>query len=322
MKIKGTTCSERHNMISYNNNPKTGELHITITSGIMHCCDFLNALTEMSEKVLTSRSETIFISAKQDDFKYDKLGMVYFANLLRMFTRKNKKVYVVRWLLILLNEKKDETGSKFEKIDIIETIMRDKLPIFRFEKDEDASEAVQKIVEFIHESGMCIPKDFLITTIGEIFSNAFNHSEEGTLYFMYDIEIKEAEIYLVINVTDFGKTIINNVRDYMKKKQKMDVCGMDCVKWAIQEGNTTRDSSGGYGLPTLIRYIKKVKGELLIFTGDVFYVLEGEKENIVQSKGFFYGTSISFRIHLFDTETIVAYNREQNELISISLDEL
>lgn len=309
-------------MISYNDNIKNGELHITITKGIMHTFEFMNSLTEMSKKVLNSKSEKVFISAQKDDFQFDKLGIAYFYNLLKMFARNDKKVYIINWLVKLFNEKTENDGRKFEEIDIIEVIKREKLTLFQFRKETDVAEAVEKIVEFIQNSSMVLSKDFLITTIGEIFSNAFNHSEEDKLYFMYDIERKGENFYLIINVTDFGKTIVNNVKCYVGEKYNKDFTSNECIEWAIKDGNTTRDASGGHGLPTLIDYIKTINGELLIFSGDSLYALKGMKENIFESKGFFYGTSISLRIRLFDTSKIISYDKEQNKLISVSLDEL
>nr|DAP92054.1 MAG TPA: hypothetical protein [Caudoviricetes sp.] len=307
-------------MISYNDNIKSGVLHITINVGIVHRFEFLNALTEMSKKILASGSEMVYISAPKDRIQLDRLGMAYFDNLLRMYVRRGKKIYVINWLAKLLNE--NVKGMKFETISIEETMQGSCANCFCFAKEADVSEAVEKIAEFIQEHSMVLSRDFLITTIGEIFSNAFNHSEEDKLYFMYDIEMKNGNYHLVINITDFGKTIVNSVKDYMAMKNNTHITSNECIKWAIQEGNTTRSTSGGYGLPTLIEYIKAVKGELLIMSGDSLYALKGVKENILESKGSFFGTSISLKIRLFDTSQVIDYDEEKKQLVSINLYEL
>ena len=54
---------------------------------------------------------------------------------------------------------------------------------------------------------------------------------------------------------------------------------MNALKWAIQSGNTTKESSGGYGLPMLISYIKAVHGELSIFSGTEHYNLNSFSES-------------------------------------------
>ena len=87
-------------------------------------------------------------------------------------------------------------------------------------------------------------------------------------------------------------------------------------------GNTTRLGSGGYGLPTLIDYVSKIKGELLIFSGDAIYALKGTKANILNAKGDFYGTSISMKIPLFDTSQAIMYDEESNKIVSIDLDKI
>ena len=80
--------------------------------------------------------------------------------------------------------------------------------------------------------------------------------------------------------------------------------------------------SGGYGLPTLIDYVCNVAGELLIFSGDSIYALKGTVENILNSKGDFYGTSISMKIPLFDTSKAIMYDEESKRIVSIDLDKI
>ncbi len=309
-------------MVSYNDNSKSGELHITINMAITYTFDFLNMVTEISKKIVSSNSETVFISAKTDEFQFDRLGLAYFYNLLMMLTRYDKKIYVVTWLMKLFVDNVDTNKNKFENIDILETLNRDKLLYFEFRKDNDVSEAVQKIAEFIGIYCVVSLGNFLITTIGEIFSNAFNHSEEQKVYLMYDIRQKEEDYYLWINIMDFGKTIVSNVKEYVEEKYHTKYTSNECIEWAIQNGNTTRNGSGGYGLPTLINYIKAVKGELLIFSGDSIYALVENKEDIMTAKGSFYGTNIFFKIPLFDTSTFVSFDEKTNTLISIDLDDL
>ena len=180
------------------------------------------------------------------------------------------------------------------------------------------------MVDFISENNLVLERarEFLITTVGEIFSNAFGHSNEEKVFFMYDIGRYNHKFYLVINITDYGKTIIHNVQSYHEKNFNNKLNSCECIRWAIKEGNTTRLGSGGYGLPTLIDYVCNVAGELLIFSGDSIYALKGTVENILNSKGDFYGTSISMKIPLFDTSKAIMYDEESKRIVSIDLDKI
>ena len=97
---------------------------------------------------------------------------------------------------------------------------------------------------------------------------------------------------------------------------------MSCIAWAIIEGNTTRRGSGGYGLSTLINYIQNAKGELIIFSGDAYYRQKEGQEEVSKSNGIFLGTSVMFRIKLFETNNIIGYDSKSEKLISISLENL
>lgn len=112
--------------------------------------------------------------------------------------------------------------------------------------------------------------------------------------------------------------------DFIAEKNLIfeDVKEFLITTWAIQPGNTTRSGSGGYGLPTLVDYVSKVKGELLIFSGECLYALKGTSIHILDSKGYFFGTSVSMKIPVFDNSNMILYDKEQNEIISINLDEL
>ena len=57
-------------------------------------------------------------------------------------------------------------------------------------------------------------------------------------------------------------------------------------------------------------------------SGDSLYALKGVKENILESKGSFFGTSISLKIRLFDTSQVIDYDEEKKQLVSINLYEL
>lgn len=312
-------------MFSYNKNPKERKLFVSMPSEIRYNFTFLNSITELMEKVELSQCDKLCFSSGRKDTNFDKMGAAYLYNTLLLFAR-NRNVLVDKLLYQVFHDQVSHSdGAKFEKIDMKKISTSKIQQCYRITDDKSVNQIVQVLVDFIAENNLVLEnaKEFLITTIGEIFANAFGHSNEKKVFFMYDIEWhKHEKFYLVINITDYGKTIIHNVRDYQEKYFHKEMSSQECIRWAMGVGNTTRLGSGGYGLPTLMDYVSNINGELLIFSGDSIYALKGTVENILKSKGDFYGTSISMKIPLFDTSKAILYDEKSNKIVSIDLDEI
>ena len=82
--------------------------------------------------------------------------------------------------------------------------------------------------------------------------------------------------------------------------------------------------SGGYGLPTLIDYMKAAKGDLYIFSGEACYLLlNGENDSTFDvDNGIFFGTSVAFKVKLNQNSFILNYDDENRKIDSISLSDI
>lgn len=307
------------------NTDKEKQLFVTLPSKIEYNFEFLNSITELMENVECSNCKEIFFSCNSEHNDFNKMGTAYLYNAIRFFSNK-KTVYASRYLMKYFQEQVWHTdGDKFEKVEMRSSRFNSSaFQCYCFKNDKQVNQTVQILVDFIADKNLIFKdvKEFLITTIGEIFSNAFNHSEQKQVFFMYDIEWNQKDIFLVIDITDFGKTIVSNVKKYHKQLYGKVLRSNECIDWAMKSGNTTRKGSGGYGLPTLVDYVKKVEGELLIFSGDSIYTLKKKKENIINAKGNFDGTSVSMKIPLFDTSRAILYDGKSNRIVSIDLDKI
>ena len=311
-------------MFSYNDNLDEKKLYISMPSKIRYNFIFLNEITNLMKTVEQSGCNKLYFSSNEKDMVIDKLGAAYLFSTLQFFVR-NKTVLIDRALYQVFHDRVSHIdGRKFEKIDIQKIAASKIQQCYIISDSKWVNQIVPILVDFIAENNLVLEdaKEFLITTIGEIFTNAFGHSNEKKVFFMYDIEVNNDKFYLVINIVDYGKTIIHNVQTYLKQNFHENLNSCECIQWAMEVGNTTRPGSGGYGLPTLKEYVSKIMGELLIFSGESIYALKGIKENIFNSKGEFYGTSISMKIPLFDTTKEIAYDEKNNKIISIDLDKL
>ncbi len=311
-------------MFTYNKNLKEKSFLISVPSEVRYNFTFLNDITELMEKVEQSQCSKIYFICSKENVNFDKMGIAYLYNIL-LFIARNKIVLMDRNLYQIFHDRvAPSDADRFNAIDIRSDSLGEIQQCYSIRDDKSVNQTVQTLVDFISKNNLVLEnaKEFLITTIGEIFTNAFGHSNEKKVFFMYDIELHDKTFYLVINITDYGKTIIYNVQSFQKEFFGKEMDSRACIRWAMGAGNTTRSGSGGYGLPTLVDYVSNMKGELLIFSGDAIYALKGTVKNILTSKGDFYGTSISMKIPLFDTSKAIIYDEESKKIVSIDLDKI
>lgn len=311
--------------ISYNENIKNSELFIALSGEFVYGFDFMNYITKMIDTIMNTNCQIIKIYTIEQNLMADKLCLAVFRNVWVNLSKYKK----LKWTVSLesnINSKVQQVdGTKFSNVVIEDYLIRDDLNFYCFHGDQGVDEAVINIADFLVGHNLAINgeqlKEFLATTIGEIFSNCINHSEQDIVLLLFDIIFENDELYLYINVIDFGVTLVTNVQNYMSKKGK-HYSGIDCVKWAIQNGNTTREGSGGYGLPSLINYIEEVNGELFIFSGDTYYKLSNQKGEIENAKGFFDGTTVTMKVKLFEINNAIKYDDEKQKFCSVSLDDI
>lgn len=282
-------------------------------------------LSSMSHLVHLSNIDTVEILTISCSVyaRYDKMCKAYLCNVLEHLKRKGLKVFVNNpFQEIVMGCVERQQGQIYEsETDISKIITNNSLQYYCFECEENTDKPVKTIVEILSDKLLTIDtkqlKGFLTTTIGEIFSNSNNHSDQQEVFFMCSVESEEGKYYLYVNIIDYGATIVSNVRKHFKDDEKSP---KECMSWAIQQGNTTRKGSGGYGLDMLIKYIEAVEGDLLIFSGNACFVVQSDGNKIIEDsdKQLFSGTSVTFKVRLFDASKVITV--ENGIVSSISLD--
>lgn len=314
-------------MFTYNYNPKTKNLYVDLPRVMKFDYEFHNSIAELIEKSINAVSDVEIVLIKCDEeAEFDIMSKAYLLNVLRYLLHFKQ----IKWHRNLADKiqpnifKRD--GARFREVDISKELVREDLIYYDFHGDKDVQKPVNEMAKILVEKNLTMNsdtvKEFLSTTMGEIFSNSINHSEQDEIFFMYNIDIEDGEFYLSINIIDYGTTIVENVNNYMERNKLGLLNGRECLEWAIRSGNTTREGSGGYGLPTLISYIKNICGELYIFSGNASYRLINNDEYVCISEGLFLGTSITFKVKLFNTDCAIKYDESKEELVSISLDSI
>ena len=117
-------------------------------------------------------------------------------------------------------------GAKFQEIRMGDELKKSNQPYYVFHGDKDVQKPVDEITKLLVEKNITLDeeeiKEFLSTTIGEIFSNSINHSNQDEVFFMFDIHYEKGDFYLCVNVIDYGTCITFMVKLYNDEIMRFD----------------------------------------------------------------------------------------------------
>lgn len=137
-------------------------------------------------------------------------------------------------------------------------------------------------------------------SIFEVFQNAVIHSASplgafvcGQFYPQYQ--------RMDLTIADAGVGIRTNVRRYLGKA----ITSTDAIRWALQEGNTTKTGSqpGGVGLKFLHDFVALNQGKIQIASRLGFYEYRNGKETFKKLETDFPGTTVNLEINTGDTSS-------------------
>lgn len=310
-------------MFQYTENSAQSDFYIFLPNKLDFNVEFLEKVSEMHEKILDTKCKNIKITKSDQYAIYQKICLVYLLCIWRSCVDEGKTIlYSEKLYKKILNIHKED-GRQFVEMELNDYVKSETGMYYVFESDNDLDKPIQAIAKILVRKNVTLNsgmlEEFLKTTIGEIFSNCFNHSDSKCAFFMCDIQKINNEYFLSVVIFDYGKTIVSNVREHLKDE---DLTEIECMKWAIKTGNTTRNGSGGYGLPTIIDYIENAEGLLYIASGGVYLEYQQGNTNIKYSLSEFKGTNVTFQVKLFNTSKILAYDDTQKKIKSISLDSI
>lgn len=141
---------------------------------------------------------------------------------------------------------------------------------------------------------------FIVDNIYEIYANATMHGDakKVTCCGEYD----DVAHILHMTIVDCGRTIQDNVNEYLAKRSEKGVQADEAIKWAFVEGNTTKSETGGLGLAQLKQFIRMNNGSLDIISGRGWVSLRGQKEQSYILKSAFPGTVVNINFNFDDQD--------------------
>jgi hypothetical protein len=167
---------------------------------------------------------------------------------------------------------------------------------------EDPEDRLDSIVEYLDQQWLgrdwvqidAMVKDQIVSTVLEIYSNAFEHRQSPIGTFSCGQRYPKLNL-LKLTTIDFGVGIPANVCDFL---QDPTMRAEDALKWAFQPGTTTRlsDIPGGCGLDMLKTFIKEKQGKFEIYSHDGYALIDANQEVYESSTSFFKGTLINVTV--------------------------
>lgn len=305
-----------------------GDIYVMLSGKISFGTYFLSNIAKLFTILKNFKYDKICFKW-QESSEIDKLSLAYIYNICS-YLKHNMKIKILmskNFYFRLMGSVSNISGKDYTMQEFSQEIVANDIKHYVLHGETEFNAVVEDLTNLIIDKNIIIDKDnvqsFLKTTIGEVFSNACNHNNINEYYYFKDTIFEDDKFYLIVNVLDYGNTIAKNVNTYFHNRNE-EYQGY-CIDWAIKEGNTTREGSGGYGLPTLLDYVKKVEGDLTILSSnELFFLREGKYYSYCKADGKFPGTAICFKIKLYDLDKFLIFDRENNTLSTrrISLNDI
>nr|WP_224776669.1 ATP-binding protein [Achromobacter insolitus] len=134
-------------------------------------------------------------------------------------------------------------------------------------------------------------------SIFEIFQNCATHSNTTTGISVCGQFFPQLN-RLDLTISDGGVGIRTNARRVVRK----DIGSVEAIRWAIQEGNTSKTGSepGGFGLKLLQEFVELNRGKVQIASRLGYYEFDGSHQRFEKLPADFRGTTVNLEINTND----------------------
>lgn len=173
------------------------ELYIYLPKKMKFDLKFHRLMASIISLVLKYKNSNRIIFSCDINISYDKMCKTYIFNVLDFFKSKGMHIYTTRKLkediVDLVHKKSGKTyGSE---INVMELLLKENVKYYSFKGIEEIYKPIGDIVKTITDLSLIYNdnelRDFLTTTIGEIFSNSLNHSEQDEVFFFLMLKKKK-----------------------------------------------------------------------------------------------------------------------------------
>lgn len=104
-------------------------------------------------------------------------------------------------------------------------------------------------------------------SIMEIFVNAVLHGECTYVYSCGEYDEAKTPPSLDMTIVDRGHTIPYKVNDFLTRRNWQPMSSCQAIRWALIDGNTTKNIPGGLGFSTILDFLRLNQGSMQIVSG-------------------------------------------------------
>lgn len=153
-------------------------------------------------------------------------------------------------------------------------------------------------------------KNRIIDSFLEMFNNVLDHANSKCVYVCGQYFHKNGK--LIISIVDEGKTIKENVGEYLEKLEEIN-----SLEWAIVPGNSTKSNSapGGLGFSILLEFLKLNKGNFTLISDNESYEVSNKGSRFISLNGNFPGTIVSITFNLHDDFSYILREEKSDDII-------
>lgn len=146
-------------------------------------------------------------------------------------------------------------------------------------------------------------KEKIIESIYEIFANAVSHGNSKAVYCCGEVHPREGKTMLDMTFINLGTTVVDNVNGYLNKRKEPQLSPCEALKWAFEEGNTTKPVPGGLGLSILEEFMELNEGTIQMVSGNAMLEIRNGASKETPLERFFSGTIVNVEFNCSDQKT-------------------
>lgn len=151
-------------------------------------------------------------------------------------------------------------------------------------------------------------------SIMEIFVNAVIHGECSYIYSCGEYDETKSPPSLDMTIVDRGQSIPLKVNDFMTRRNWQPMTHCQAIRWALMDGNTTKDIPGGLGLSTLLSFLQLNQGAMQIVSGLGMVEFRNNRMIDFNLSNSFEGTIVNMEFNFNDDKNY----RLANESVDLS----
>lgn len=241
-------------------------------------------MADLHERIRNCPDDDICVELKHDG-RVGRTFTFLIACLIELGNEYDKKI-----TLIL----PDRMMKHAKNMDILEHYSTDKSILLNFRPIKSAGDAATIAGEIVGKAPVKMRNDAqeaLVSKIGEMYNNAFEHSQAKSIMagIYYKSSVNGRKIFC-FSCYDTGIGIIEKIRGHLNADGR-DVEGL--LKWALMKGNSTSargELPKGLGLPLLLSFAKANNGTVRICTGQALFEQKKGNQTFSKLKNSFQGT--------------------------------